>query len=197
MPALYRKEHAIGSKSLPHVCVAWRVSSGNVAGISLPRRIAIYSDKCALFLALHLRAYSLYSPLLFCRQVARYSFVELGGCLLMPSPLFFVLWIMLAVAAWVHICVNVPVFADNAWVFDFKVILHLPTPYFIQKLYIRGTSPVDHSYNFHHSPLSASSFARRYSIGLHCFRSFLRQCGPSFSSFGFSPKPQVSKFQLA
>lgn len=124
MPALYRKGQAIGSKSLPQVCAAWLVVSGSVQGISLPRRIAIYSDRCALFLALHLRAYSLYPALLFCRQVERYSFAELGGCLLIPSPLFFELRIMFAVVAWVHVCVNVPVFADYARVLYFKMVLH-------------------------------------------------------------------------
>ena len=128
MPALYRKGQAIGSKSLPQVCASWRVVSGSVHGVSLPRRVAIYSDRCALFLALHLRAFSLYLALLFFRQSARYSFVELGGCLLIPSPLFFELWIMFAVVAWVHVCVNVPVFADYARVFDLKVILHICPP---------------------------------------------------------------------
>ena len=137
MPALYRKGQAIGSKSLPQVCAAWLVVSGSVQGISLPRRIAIYSDRCALFLALHLRAYSLYPALLFCRQVERYSFAELGGCLLIPSPLLYGIGIMLALAARVFIAIDVYVLAYLAGPARFKVILHIcPPPSFCNTTHI-------------------------------------------------------------
>lgn len=128
MPALYRKGQAIGSKSLPQVFVAWRVVSGRVQGFSLPRLIAIYSDRCALFLDLHFLAFSLYLALLFFRQSARYSFVELGWCLLIPSPLFFELWIMFAVVARVFIAIDVYVLAYLAGPARFKVILHICPP---------------------------------------------------------------------
>lgn len=87
-PSLCLSGQAIGSKSLPHVCSAWRVASGNVQGISLPLRIAIYSDRCALFFLRHLRAYSLYLALLFSRQVARYSLLALGGLPLIAFEAF-------------------------------------------------------------------------------------------------------------
>ena len=133
---MYRK-HIIALSSIPvfrqkntrHYGRAISYLVANI-GHPLPRRIAIYSDRCALFRALHFRAFSLYLALLFFRQVELYSFAELGGCLLMPSPLFFELRIMFALVAWVFVFVHVDVLANLAGLARFEMIFGRPPLFF-------------------------------------------------------------------
>jgi hypothetical protein len=56
----------------------------------------------------------------------------------LPSFITLHMRVVLALSARVFVVVDIHMLAQPAGLLQFKVILHLPTPYFIQKLYTRG-----------------------------------------------------------
>ena len=124
IPDLRLSGQATGSKSRPHVGLAPVRICGSSICTHRPLLWAMYSERCAPFLARHRLAFSLYLALFFSRQAARYSLLALGGLLI--SLLVF--GVVLTFAARVFIAVYIHVLAYRARPARFKMILHIRTP---------------------------------------------------------------------